>query len=41
MAKDEKLNEEAAMNNNLTAATYRKNKTVDKQGGYDQKGLKK
>jgi hypothetical protein len=31
MAKGEKLNEEAATNNNLTAATYSKSKTAPKQ----------
>ncbi len=30
MAKKEQLNEEAAMNNNLTASTYQKNKTAKK-----------
>lgn len=33
MAKKERLNEEAAVNNNLTSFTYSKNKTAKKKNG--------
>ena len=41
MAQNEKLNEEGAMNNNLTSSTYMKSEVVKRQDSKQKNGARK